>query len=207
MQVRQRHRRLRSARCSGVYTLMHLRLRSSCRWCSRSACGCRTRGRSTRCWTSCATSPSPYLRIFRRLGLQFGPLDLSPIVAIIVLQIVGRLIVGLIAPVSAPPRRSCRAALVAVAVVALDQVDQGDRARRRSRAARQVDADPRACKLDQHAQHRRRVQHVLRRRRPLIVIVALRRAGRAAGVLRHAPAAGRWSGCRPACCSAARPAT
>ena len=31
----------------------------------------------------------PYLRIFRRCGLRFGPLDLSPIVAILVLQIGG----------------------------------------------------------------------------------------------------------------------
>lgn len=38
----------------------------------------------------------PYLRIFRRLGLQIGPLDLSPIVAILVLQIVGGLIIGVI---------------------------------------------------------------------------------------------------------------
>jgi YggT family protein len=40
----------------------------------------------------------PFLRIFRRLGLQIGPLDLSPIVAILVLQIGGGLLVGLIAP-------------------------------------------------------------------------------------------------------------
>lgn len=38
----------------------------------------------------------PFLRIFRRLGLQIGPLDLSPMVAIIVLQVVGGLIVGLV---------------------------------------------------------------------------------------------------------------
>ena len=38
----------------------------------------------------------PFLRIFRRLGLQIGPLDLSPMVAIIVLQLVGGVIVGLI---------------------------------------------------------------------------------------------------------------
>jgi YggT family protein len=40
----------------------------------------------------------PFLRIFRRLGLQFGPFDLSPIIALLVLQLVSRLIVGLIAP-------------------------------------------------------------------------------------------------------------
>ena len=36
-------------------------------WSSRSACACRTRAGSTRCWTSCATWSEPYLRIFRRL--------------------------------------------------------------------------------------------------------------------------------------------
>jgi len=40
----------------------------------------------------------PYLRIFRRLGLRAGPIDFSPIVAILVLRIVGGLIVALIAP-------------------------------------------------------------------------------------------------------------
>ena len=40
----------------------------------------------------------PYLRIFRRLPLRIGALDLSPIVAIFVLQIVGRIVVNLIAP-------------------------------------------------------------------------------------------------------------
>jgi YggT family protein len=40
----------------------------------------------------------PYLRIFRRLGLRIGPLDLSPMVAILVLQIGGGIIVGLIDP-------------------------------------------------------------------------------------------------------------
>ena len=40
----------------------------------------------------------PYLRIFRRLPLRIGPLDLSPIVALIVLRIVGSIIVGLIDP-------------------------------------------------------------------------------------------------------------
>jgi YggT family protein len=40
----------------------------------------------------------PYLRIFRRLPLQIGPIDLSPLVAIIVLQVVGGIIVGAIDP-------------------------------------------------------------------------------------------------------------
>lgn len=40
----------------------------------------------------------PFLRIFRKLGLQFGPIDFSPIVAILVLRIGGSIIVNLIAP-------------------------------------------------------------------------------------------------------------
>jgi uncharacterized protein YggT (Ycf19 family) len=38
----------------------------------------------------------PYLRIFRRFIPPIGPLDLSPIVAILVLRIVGGILVGLI---------------------------------------------------------------------------------------------------------------
>ena len=38
----------------------------------------------------------PYLRIFRRFIPPLGPLDLSPIVGIILLQIVGGIIIGLI---------------------------------------------------------------------------------------------------------------
>ena len=38
----------------------------------------------------------PYLRIFRRLPLQVGPLDLSPIVAIFALSIVGGVLSSLI---------------------------------------------------------------------------------------------------------------
>jgi YggT family protein len=40
----------------------------------------------------------PYLRLFRRLPLRFGPLDLTPIVAILALRIVGGIVVGLIDP-------------------------------------------------------------------------------------------------------------
>ena len=40
----------------------------------------------------------PYLRIFRKLPLRIGPMDLSPIVAIFVLRIVGGIVVTLIAP-------------------------------------------------------------------------------------------------------------
>jgi YggT family protein len=39
----------------------------------------------------------PFLRLFRRLPLRIGPLDLTPMVAIIVLQIGGGIVVGLIA--------------------------------------------------------------------------------------------------------------
>jgi YggT family protein len=38
----------------------------------------------------------PYLRIFRRLPLRIGPLDLSPIVAILALQFGGAILVGII---------------------------------------------------------------------------------------------------------------
>jgi YggT family protein len=40
----------------------------------------------------------PYLRIFRRLPLRVGPLDLSPIVAIFALRIVGAIVVAAIDP-------------------------------------------------------------------------------------------------------------
>jgi YggT family protein len=38
----------------------------------------------------------PYLRIFRRFIPPLGPIDLSPIVAILVLQLVGGLLIGII---------------------------------------------------------------------------------------------------------------
>jgi YggT family protein len=41
---------------------------------------------------------NPWLNLFRRLPLRIGPIDLSPIVEIIVLQILGGLIVSLIDP-------------------------------------------------------------------------------------------------------------
>lgn len=41
---------------------------------------------------------NPWLNLFRRLPLQIGPLDLSPIVAIIVLQLVGGLVIEIIRP-------------------------------------------------------------------------------------------------------------
>jgi uncharacterized protein YggT (Ycf19 family) len=40
----------------------------------------------------------PYLRLFRFLPLRVGPRDLTPIVAILTLRIVGSIVVGLIAP-------------------------------------------------------------------------------------------------------------
>ena len=41
---------------------------------------------------------NPWLSIFRRLPLQIGPLDLSPIVAILALQILGGILIGIIRP-------------------------------------------------------------------------------------------------------------
>ena len=38
----------------------------------------------------------PYLRLFRRFIPMIGPLDISPIVALLALQIVGSLVVGLV---------------------------------------------------------------------------------------------------------------
>ena len=40
----------------------------------------------------------PYLRLFRPLPLRVGPLDLTPIVALLVLRIVGGIVVSLIDP-------------------------------------------------------------------------------------------------------------
>jgi YggT family protein len=40
----------------------------------------------------------PYLRIFRRLPLRLGPVDLSPIVALFVLRIVGAIVVAALDP-------------------------------------------------------------------------------------------------------------
>jgi YggT family protein len=41
---------------------------------------------------------APWLNIFRRLPLRIGPLDLSPIVAIIALQLLGGIVIGLVRP-------------------------------------------------------------------------------------------------------------
>lgn len=40
----------------------------------------------------------PYLRIFRPLPLRIGPIDLTPLVAILALQLVGGIVIRLIAP-------------------------------------------------------------------------------------------------------------
>jgi YggT family protein len=41
---------------------------------------------------------NPWLNVFRRLPLRIGPLDLSPIVAIIVLQLVGGIVIEIVRP-------------------------------------------------------------------------------------------------------------
>ena len=41
---------------------------------------------------------TPYLNLFRRLPLRVGPLDLTPMVAIIVLQVGGGIIVNVVSP-------------------------------------------------------------------------------------------------------------
>ena len=41
---------------------------------------------------------NPWLNLFRRLPLRIGPLDLTPIVAIIALQLLGGIVIGLIRP-------------------------------------------------------------------------------------------------------------
>jgi len=41
---------------------------------------------------------SPWLNLFRRLPLRIGPLDLTPIVAIIALQLLGSILVAAIDP-------------------------------------------------------------------------------------------------------------
>jgi YggT family protein len=41
---------------------------------------------------------NPWLNLFRRLPLRIGPLDLSPIVAIIVLQLVGGIVINIVRP-------------------------------------------------------------------------------------------------------------
>jgi YggT family protein len=41
---------------------------------------------------------TPWLNLFRRLPLRVGPLDLTPIVAILALQILGGILVGAIRP-------------------------------------------------------------------------------------------------------------
>ena len=54
------------------------------------------RAAERRCWGSCGRPCEPYLGIFRRFIPPLGPLDLSPMVAIIALYVVGGLVVGLI---------------------------------------------------------------------------------------------------------------
>lgn len=41
---------------------------------------------------------APWLNLFRRLPLRIGPLDLTPIVAIIALQLLGGIVIGIVDP-------------------------------------------------------------------------------------------------------------
>ncbi len=41
---------------------------------------------------------APWLNLFRRLPLRIGPLDLTPIVAIIALQLLGAIVIGAVRP-------------------------------------------------------------------------------------------------------------
>ena len=72
------------------------RLHPDARSSSASAGACPTRAGRARSSGSCATSASRTWPIFRRFIPAIGPLDFSPIVAILVLQIVGGIVVGLI---------------------------------------------------------------------------------------------------------------
>ena len=118
----------------------------------------------------------PFLRIFRRLGLRIGPLDLSPIVALLTLQ-------HRRAHHRQPDRpvnrgaALLRAAAVAAGVLALDQATKALVRGSIGRGER-IDVHPRR-RPDQHAQHRRRVRAVQRRRDdrggrwPALALVAL----------------------------------
>ena len=112
----------------------------------------------------------PYLSIFRRVIPPIGPLDISPIVAILVLSIVGGLVVDRDPRVAVSEQRSVSlAALVAILVVALDQVtkalvrDQilrGERARpaprRTARARRERRRRVRPARRQRRARRARR---------------------------------------------------
>ena len=68
-----------------VYTLI-ISPRSSSPGCSPSASACPYSRPLNAVLDFLRDVTNPYLRIFRRLGLQFGPIDFSPIVAILVLS-------------------------------------------------------------------------------------------------------------------------
>ena len=77
---------------------VHHRLDRRSRSCSRSASGCPYNRIVNAVLDFLRDVSEPFLRIFRRLGLRVGPIDFSPIIAILVLRIGGGLIVSLIAP-------------------------------------------------------------------------------------------------------------
>ena len=91
----RRHRPLRQHALHRLPDL-HLRLRRDQHHVLGRDPRCRTRAGRTRSSSSCERSCEPYLRIFRRILPSIGPLDLSPMVAMIVLIVVWRIVVALI---------------------------------------------------------------------------------------------------------------
>ena len=157
----RRHRGLRERGDPRLHD-HHLRLHPVQPRCSRSAAGSRTTAGRTRCWRSCATSASPTCGSSGSVIPQFGPFDFSPIVAIIVLQIVGghhrrrhpRLMGN---------RAWARMVAVAIAVIALDQITKALVTGSIERGGSEDVVL--GIRFVQRPQHRRRVQLAAGRRR------------------------------------------
>ena len=152
-------------------------------------------GRSA-CSASCATSVEPYLRIFRRFIPPFGPLDLSPIVALIVLQVVAQRRRerhrGLVR--DGPAARAwLRAALVLAAVAGRRPGHQGARARApRGRATRTRSS--RASTLV-HVRNRGVAFSALEGRTGIVTAVIALAVLALVGLVRPPRRRARWSGC------------
>ena len=160
---------------------------------------CRTRAARTRCSDFLRDVSEPYLRIFRRLPLRIGPLDLSPIVAILVLRIVGGDHRG---PDRSGDTGVARRRCVAAATVAADQADQGARALDdRPRRAPSTSSSASSWSTSATAGSRSGCSPAAA---SLLVIFAVASRWRRCWCSSAATATGRWCGCRPGCCSAAR---